>query len=72
MLHIRHSRTFSVCQLPSGRWVCTDREPSEEAAATIKPSSCGAKATLLTLDVWHCASYTCHGQACKHYELVSP
>lgn len=43
--------TFSVCQLPSGWCVRTEREPSEEAAATMRPSSCGAKATLFTEEV---------------------
>jgi len=44
-------RTFSVCQLPSGWCVSTDSEPSEDAAATTRPSSCGANETLFTDDV---------------------
>ena len=48
---IQWHRTFSVCQLPSGECESTDREPSDDAAATTRPSSYGAKATLLTDDV---------------------
>ena len=43
--------TFSVCQLPSGWCVRTDSDPSEDAAATTRPSSCGAKETLFTEEV---------------------
>ena len=35
----------------TGWWVSTDRDPSEDAAATTRPSSCGANETLFTDDV---------------------
>mmetsp|Transcript_12440 Transcript_12440/g.53360 ORF Transcript_12440/g.53360 Transcript_12440/m.53360 type:complete len:224 (-) Transcript_12440:231-902(-) len=39
---------FAASQLPSGRWVKTETEPSEEAAASARPCSCGAHATAFT------------------------
>ena len=39
---------FAASQLPSGRCVSTDTEPSEEAQASARPCSCGAHARAFT------------------------
>lgn len=44
-------RTFSVCQPVSAVCVRTEMEPSEDAAARARPSSCGAKDSAFT-EAW--------------------
>ena len=56
-------RAFSAAQVPSGWYASTDSEPSEDAAASSSPSSCGANATPFTDALCTGAEYTCpHGQ----------
>ena len=50
-------RTFSVCQPVSAVLVITETVPSEEAAESARPSSCGAKDSAFTLAV--CAADAC-------------
>ena len=52
-------RAFSAAQVPSGWYASTDSEPSEDAAASSSPSSCGANATPFTDALCTGAEYTC-------------